>query len=161
MLRRWSVGRLTSVSRSQVYRSTIGFPPCPRTCSRSFQSYAARQAEITPLRKQLKDIKRQSRSTTQAAPETQDTNKHDRLKDWELTVGIEIHAQLNTSSKLFSCEQCFLDLFAYHADYPQTQALNTLTNRTLLYGLSISPYQAVSLCSSRLSSFPRYVLLSP
>jgi aspartyl-tRNA(Asn)/glutamyl-tRNA(Gln) amidotransferase subunit B len=33
---------------------------------------------------------------------TRHANANPRIKDWELTVGIEIHAELNTSRKLFS-----------------------------------------------------------
>jgi aspartyl-tRNA(Asn)/glutamyl-tRNA(Gln) amidotransferase subunit B len=49
---------------------------------------------IIPLRKQLKDQAKARKSSPKS-------NKQS-LKDWELTVGIEIHAQLNTARKLFS-----------------------------------------------------------
>ncbi|OBT75706.1 hypothetical protein VF21_05943 [Pseudogymnoascus sp. 05NY08] len=55
-----------------------------------------------PLRKQIKDeLKRRkaaARDPSSSAPNT----SAERLPDWELTVGIEIHAQLNTPTKLFS-----------------------------------------------------------
>lgn len=56
-----------------------------------------------PLRKQLKDELKRRKST----------GEHKRaglesLDDWELTVGIEIHAQLNTANKLFSDAPCAL-----------------------------------------------------
>ncbi|ELR06601.1 hypothetical protein GMDG_08074 [Pseudogymnoascus destructans 20631-21] len=55
-----------------------------------------------PLRKQIKDeLKRRKaaeRDPSYSAPNT----SAERLSDWELTVGIEIHAQLNTLTKLFS-----------------------------------------------------------
>ncbi|KAF4624568.1 hypothetical protein G7Y89_g13600 [Cudoniella acicularis] len=54
---------------------------------------------IIPFRKQLKDEakKRKTESVGKKAKEDNQT-----LDDWELTVGIEIHAQLNTARKLFS-----------------------------------------------------------
>jgi hypothetical protein len=51
-----------------------------------------------PLRKELKDAARSARLVTGATP----VQSPDILDDWELTVGIEVHAQLNTSRKLFS-----------------------------------------------------------
>ncbi|KAI9738299.1 MAG: hypothetical protein M1834_008797 [Cirrosporium novae-zelandiae] len=56
--------------------------------------------DIVPLRKQLKKEAKQERalSRKQKGREQEDP----RLKKWELTVGIEIHAQLNTKCKLFS-----------------------------------------------------------
>ena len=52
-----------------------------------------------PFRKQLKDAakKRKSEGTTKVSRED-----NWELQEWELTVGIEIHAQLNTARKLFS-----------------------------------------------------------
>ena len=56
------------------------------------------QAPIVPLRKQLKEeakqAKKQGKKKSKGDSQTVD--------GWELTVGIEIHAQLNTSRKLFS-----------------------------------------------------------
>ncbi|KAI9698101.1 MAG: hypothetical protein M1820_007609 [Bogoriella megaspora] len=78
--------------------------------SRSFSSYAAQRyapeprtkaEEVVPFRKQLKDeAKRQKR---QGIPNKSKGNTSEVLLDkWELTVGIEIHAELNTAKKLFS-----------------------------------------------------------
>lgn len=55
-----------------------------------------------PIRKQIKDeIKR--RKAVARDPSSIDPNATaESLPDWELTVGIEIHAQLNTPTKLFS-----------------------------------------------------------
>ena len=55
-----------------------------------------------PYRKQLKDEARQRRLTGVSSQETLRETKKEKAKDWELTVGIEIHAQLNTERKLFS-----------------------------------------------------------
>lgn len=49
-----------------------------------------------PLRKQLKEEAKVKRGAKRKKGEDP------RLARWELTVGIEIHAQLNTESKLFS-----------------------------------------------------------
>lgn len=53
-----------------------------------------------PLRKQLKDA---AKAKKLAGPEKlQRSTGNRKLEEWELTVGIEIHAQLNTEHKLFS-----------------------------------------------------------
>ncbi|RYP08296.1 hypothetical protein DL765_008838 [Monosporascus sp. GIB2] len=52
-----------------------------------------------PLRKQLKDEAKKQK----AAGKKKKKNANNQVVDgWELTVGIEIHAQLNTAKKLFS-----------------------------------------------------------
>ncbi|KAL1892375.1 hypothetical protein Sste5346_007113 [Sporothrix stenoceras] len=59
-----------------------------------------------PLRKQLKDeakarkAKAAQKKASGEAPSA--TNRGQTVPGWELTVGIEIHAQLNTAHKLFS-----------------------------------------------------------
>lgn len=56
-----------------------------------------------PLRKHLKDEAKRKKAESRAAQPTPTTHLQDaRLRDWELTVGIEIHAELNTANKLFS-----------------------------------------------------------
>ena len=73
---------------------------------RSFSSSGAGQntavdaEDRTPLRKQLKQ---DSRSAKARKRETKKKEEESR-QQWELTVGIEIHAQLDTESKLFSRE---------------------------------------------------------
>jgi aspartyl-tRNA(Asn)/glutamyl-tRNA(Gln) amidotransferase subunit B len=52
-----------------------------------------------PFRKQLKDAAKQLKAEGQGKIARKDNQ---RLDDWELTIGIEIHAQLNTARKLFS-----------------------------------------------------------
>jgi aspartyl-tRNA(Asn)/glutamyl-tRNA(Gln) amidotransferase subunit B len=51
-----------------------------------------------PFRKQLKDEAKSRKSSVQKRSKSD----NQRLDNWELTVGIEIHAQLNTARKLFS-----------------------------------------------------------
>jgi len=51
---------------------------------------------IIPLRKQLKEEAKRRKA------KDENVSKQQSLSKWELTVGIEIHAQLNTERKLFS-----------------------------------------------------------
>ncbi|RFU34268.1 hypothetical protein B7463_g2048, partial [Scytalidium lignicola] len=55
--------------------------------------------DIVPFRKQLKDEAKQRKA--EGLPKKAKSNNQE-LDNWELTVGIEIHAQLNTARKLFS-----------------------------------------------------------
>ena len=80
-------------------------------CSNAQQwSLGKRQALATaagpgtevPLRKQLKDEARQRRLTGDSTQERLRAIRKEKAKNWELTVGIEVHAQLNTERKLFS-----------------------------------------------------------
>ena len=56
-------------------------------------------AEPVPLRKQIKEEIKRRKASKRTQPTTA---SQESLEDWELTIGIEIHAQLNTSQKLFS-----------------------------------------------------------
>lgn len=90
-------------TRSSQLRS-----PRPRTTisTRSIQTEShSTSADDTPFRKTLKDAvkqqKKEKKTSTGSVPGL--SNGHDpRLEKWELTVGIEIHAELNTARKLFS-----------------------------------------------------------
>jgi aspartyl-tRNA(Asn)/glutamyl-tRNA(Gln) amidotransferase subunit B len=57
-----------------------------------------------PFRKALKDAakKKRAESKTSKNPSSSKSKSDPRLDKWELTVGIEIHAELNTRRKLFS-----------------------------------------------------------
>ncbi|OBT53048.1 hypothetical protein VE04_07385 [Pseudogymnoascus sp. 24MN13] len=55
-----------------------------------------------PLRKQIKDELKRRKAATRDPSSSPPNASAERLPDWELTVGIEIHAQLNTPTKLFS-----------------------------------------------------------
>ena len=82
---------------------------------RAFHSSIVR-ADVVPFRKQLKDEAKQKRLGGDGQTEKKRRKEKDpRLERWELTVGIEIHAQLNTERKLFSGEITLL-----HAGLPQT-----------------------------------------
>lgn len=58
--------------------------------------------ETVPFRKQLKDGAKRQRAAGEKAGRDIGRNNARQLDGWELTVGIEIHAQLNTDRKLFS-----------------------------------------------------------
>jgi aspartyl-tRNA(Asn)/glutamyl-tRNA(Gln) amidotransferase subunit B len=63
------------------------------------------QHDDTPFRKLLKDTAKQQKKQDRAASASRKKSNKDndaRLEKWELTVGIEIHAELNTARKLFS-----------------------------------------------------------
>ena len=83
----------------------------PRACivakwltSRGLASEAQSQPQSIPLRKHLKDEAKRKRAEERLsngnASRIPTTNQ--LLEKWELTVGIEIHAELNTACKLFS-----------------------------------------------------------
>jgi len=83
----------------------------PRACivskwlhSRGLTTAPTLAQEAIPLRKHLKDEAKRKKAEAKSA--TQSPNKKQkvdpRLEKWELTVGIEIHAELNTACKLFS-----------------------------------------------------------
>ncbi|KAK1522849.1 PET112 family protein [Colletotrichum paranaense] len=60
---------------------------------------ASQQAPPVPLRKKLKEEKKQLKKETRGQ---KPKGSNQTVDGWELTVGIEIHAQLNTARKLFS-----------------------------------------------------------
>lgn len=81
----------------------------PRACfvakwlqSRGLTTAASSSAAV-PLRKHLKDEAKQKKAKGKALlDKPQAATKDARSEKWELTVGIEVHAELNTASKLFS-----------------------------------------------------------
>ncbi|KAI2603314.1 aspartyl/glutamyl-tRNA amidotransferase subunit B [Hypoxylon fragiforme] len=98
--------------RSQVsLRSAITQNPPPPITHWAFQSRTLQTESISaqtndapstphvPLRKQLKEEAKKQKSLKKKKKK----NVNNQVVDgWELTVGIEIHAQLNTARKLFS-----------------------------------------------------------
>ncbi|EME42361.1 hypothetical protein DOTSEDRAFT_73249 [Dothistroma septosporum NZE10] len=59
--------------------------------------------ETVPLRKHLKDEAKRKKAEAKVSGNISRKSKLDpRLEKWELTVGVEIHAELNTACKLFS-----------------------------------------------------------
>lgn len=60
-------------------------------------------SDAVPLRKHLKDEAKRKKAEAKASNSGNKKQKTDpRLEKWELTVGIEVHAELNTACKLFS-----------------------------------------------------------
>ena len=59
---------------------------------------------VTPFRKQLKEEAKARRATAKLGANVQNNGGRSHSEDWELTVGIEVHAQLNTERKLFSSQ---------------------------------------------------------
>ena len=58
--------------------------------------------DAIPLRKHLRDEAKRKKAEAKAAGPSKKLKTDPRLERWELTVGIEIHAELNTAHKLFS-----------------------------------------------------------
>ncbi|KHN97159.1 glutamyl-tRNA(Gln) amidotransferase, B subunit [Metarhizium album ARSEF 1941] len=79
-------------------RASIPLSANVRAASTIASPAASSTESLVPLRKQLKEeaklAKKQGKNNSKGNPQTVD--------GWELTVGIEIHAQLNTARKLFS-----------------------------------------------------------
>ena len=88
-----------------------GVTRVPRACfvakwlqSRRYLSttpLAATSEQAIPLRKHLKEEAKRKKAEAKISS-SKKTKSDPRLEKWELTVGIEIHAELNTACKLFS-----------------------------------------------------------
>lgn len=82
----------------------------PRACyitkwhsSRGLTTAANVSPNAVPLRKHLKDEAKRKKAEAKASNTGNKKQRTDpRLEKWELTVGIEVHAELNTACKLFS-----------------------------------------------------------
>ncbi|KAH7354560.1 GatB/GatE catalytic domain-containing protein [Pyrenochaeta sp. MPI-SDFR-AT-0127] len=83
-------------------------PNLTRTTIRFLQAESQPSSQDdTPFRKLLKDATKQQQKkkkdkTASFQSETAIESQDPRLGKWELTVGIEVHAELNTARKLFS-----------------------------------------------------------
>lgn len=73
-------------------------PTASHRSIRSLQTSATESKERIPLRKQLKQDAKALKAQKRQRRESEEASR----QTWELTVGIEIHAQLNTETKLFS-----------------------------------------------------------
>ncbi|KAK5119223.1 hypothetical protein LTR85_007837 [Meristemomyces frigidus] len=81
----------------------------PRACivskwlsSRNFTAAPPLAQESIPLRKHLKDEAKRKKAEAKNNGVVKEGKGDPRLDNWELTVGVEIHAELNTACKLFS-----------------------------------------------------------
>ncbi|CAK4031756.1 Glutamyl-tRNA(Gln) amidotransferase subunit B, mitochondrial [Lecanosticta acicola] len=100
-----------SVARSAPSHLATGLRPtfrAPRACivskwlqSRGLSKAPVVQQETVPLRKHLKDEAKRKKADAKSAPNRK-PSADSRLSKWGLTVGIEVHAELNTAHKLFS-----------------------------------------------------------
>jgi aspartyl-tRNA(Asn)/glutamyl-tRNA(Gln) amidotransferase subunit B len=77
-----------------------------RTARRSTQNFSTDSnpspKDDAPFRKILKDAAKQKKKKLDGSGSGVSKRNDARLEKWELTVGIEIHAELNTARKLFS-----------------------------------------------------------
>ena len=93
-----------SASRLRAPKSssrTVSAPSVRFLYSQQQDTDSYSQPSAIPLRKQLKDAAKAAKKT--GGKQKKKPKSEDQVVDgWELTVGIEIHAQLNTSRKLFS-----------------------------------------------------------
>lgn len=104
MLRPWSSGTvrvLCRVNRPLLARLQVNAARFPST--RSLQS--ATSTDRVPLRKQLKQEAKALKAQKKLRKESEEASR----QEWELTVGVEIHAQLDTDAKLFSREYSPMD----------------------------------------------------
>lgn len=99
MLRPW-LRPLRSVCLRHPLRP---FAPIKFPTSIRLQSVSA---DRVPLRKHLKQQAKTLRSHKRQRKEDEEASR----QEWELTVGVEIHAQLNTDAKLFSSTFLFWTL---------------------------------------------------
>ncbi|KAM7203200.1 Glutamyl-tRNA amidotransferase subunit B, mitochondrial [Naviculisporaceae sp. PSN 640] len=93
------LGRRGCLRTAIISRTNSSLPPRhPRHYATTASSppSSTPSAPIIPLRKQLKDAAKSSPKKSKKSSNNQ------TVPGWELTVGIEIHAQLNTARKLFS-----------------------------------------------------------
>ena len=100
-------GRLSRVGCLVNKRKSVLSHPRIGHAVRTLQTDSdhAQPSVTIPLRKQLKDeAKRRKAELHKSAKK-----KNGDLEKWELTVGIEIHAQLNTARKLFSAAASSID----------------------------------------------------
>ncbi|KAF2102173.1 Glutamyl-tRNA amidotransferase subunit B, mitochondrial [Rhizodiscina lignyota] len=83
--------------RSALYArgGGISFP------TRTLQTQALLE-EVVPFRKQLKDEAKRKRAALSGNGAKKKSTDKELISNWELTVGIELHAELNTAKKLFS-----------------------------------------------------------
>lgn len=89
---------------------------------------APKQESAVPFRKQLKD-KTRCHKQDGGSKISKQMSSNSLLDKWELTVGIEIHAELNTAKKLFSTASTSVNDFSnthvshFDAAVPGTQPL--------------------------------------
>lgn len=99
MLRSWiGSGAVRSLCVRRLTRSSLSSPKARFSSAPTRYLQPPASADRVPLRKQLKQEAKALRSHKKQRKETEEASR----QEWELTVGVEIHAQLDTESKLFS-----------------------------------------------------------
>lgn len=98
---RYRCGLQTSLRSLHERIQLLSCGLAPAVTARAFHDSFLRGQDVTALRKELKDEKKASRASKRTDLVSEKLDK-DAIGDWKLTVGIEIHAQLNTARKLFS-----------------------------------------------------------
>ncbi|KAF2160586.1 hypothetical protein M409DRAFT_28972 [Zasmidium cellare ATCC 36951] len=93
-------------SLARVFTHSQPICRTPRACivakwlrRRGLSTAPSAQPEAVPLRKHLKEEAKKKKAQNKSNGKVQE---HSEPSKWELTVGIEIHAELNTACKLFS-----------------------------------------------------------
>lgn len=99
-LRTFSTYLSSTVSTCSPPRRLQRWPPFQQV-ARSLETATLVNSDV-PYRKQLKDKAKQRRAAGESKHDDVKKIKEARAEHWELTVGIEVHAQLNTERKLFS-----------------------------------------------------------
>lgn len=96
-----SCRRLPSIRHRPHSPSAIQFFSTSRSIRDATpQTSSANTSDPVPLRKQLKQDAKAAKARKKETKEREEASR----QKWELTVGIEIHAQLDTEAKLFSRE---------------------------------------------------------
>lgn len=86
----------------RTQRVQLAHLPLPsRTLTRTLHNESQPARDETSFRKALKEATKQQRKQKKNSKLSKNS-QDPRLEKWELTVGIEIHAELNTARKLFS-----------------------------------------------------------
>lgn len=98
MPRPWpSSGAVRSLSRT-IHRPALIRPPHLHFSSVADCTRQSAPADRVPLRKQLKQEAKALKNQKKQRKQSEEASR----QEWELTVGVEIHAQLDTAAKLFS-----------------------------------------------------------
>ncbi|KAJ5674029.1 hypothetical protein N7462_009468 [Penicillium macrosclerotiorum] len=96
MLRPWPTGVVRLLGR--INRPCLVRPPIASFSTVAHHKLPAAPTDRVPLRKQLKQEAKVLRAKKKQRKESEESSR----QDWELTVGVEIHAHLDTRAKLFS-----------------------------------------------------------
>lgn len=91
------------------------------------------QSHVIPFRKELKEKAKQRRAAKSAINDIKSSDQG--TGHWKLTVGIEVHAQLDTDSKLFSSKFIFYQI----PQYRRLKLLQELRHPSMIDQIPMSP----------------------